>query len=581
MKNMSKIKILQGDCLETLKKVKTNTVNTCITSPPYWGLRDYGTAQWEGGDPNCEHNSAKLKSRYDYDLSKANTGTHKGAKKGTDQAKWKNICPDCGAVKKDKQLGLEDTPEEFVENLVNVFREVKRVLRDDGTVWLNLGDTYCSSRPMGTSGNSDNVGNAYKKHRESFDFGRTGKTSKVGTNEYRGRGKIVEGLKNKDLVGIPWRVAFALQQDGWYLRQDIIWHKPNPMPESVTDRCTKAHEYIFLLSKSSKYYYDNEAIKEDLADSSVVRLSQQSLFEQEGSDRVPFKTNGKMKAVYSKSHGKYATKENEAAHRQGIHANRGENLVEVRNNLPKQKDLVSFLKKKTNAKKLAENTDIPLSKIEHWFRNDKSGFSYPTKEDWFKVREFIDDWSKEFNEIDTGLSSYELKTDEVLVSGKRNKRSVWTVTTKPFKGAHFATFPMDLIAPCVLAGCPEKICVDCGEPYVRELESVSVKRNELPKNDSRYRPNLYDGNYKDINGKGDAGYNQSKDLGFKKQCDCETNETKGGTVLDPFGGSSTTGIFASANNRNSIMCELNAEYIEIAKNRINKDLGMFANIEVL
>ena len=288
-----------------------------------------------------------------------------------------------------------------------------------------------------------------------------------------------------------------------------------------------------------------------------------------------------MKAVYSKSHGKYATKENEAAHRQGIHANRGENLVEVRNNLPKQKDLVSFLKKTTNTKKLAENTDIPLSKIEHWFRNDKSGFSYPTKEDWFKVREFIHDWSKDFNEIDTGLSSYELKTDEVLVSGKRNKRSVWTVTTKPFKGAHFATFPMDLIAPCVLAGCPEKICLDCGEPYVREVESVSVKRNELPKDDSRYRPKLYDGNYKDINGKGDAGYNQSKDLGFKKQCDCETNETKGGTVLDPFGGSSTTGIFASANNRNSIMCELNAEYIEIAKNRINKDLGMFANIEVL
>jgi len=503
MKNMSKIKILKGDCLETLKKVKTNTVNTCITSPPYWGLRDYNGEE--------------------------------------------------------KQLGMEDTPEEFVENLVNVFKEVKRVLRDDGTVWLNLGDSYA-----GNSSRASNNGRAgYGTEREGV-FNKSG-----------------QGLKNKDLVGIPWRVAFALQTDGWYLRQDIIWHKPNPMPESVTDRCTKAHEYIFLLSKSSKYYYDNEAIKEDLADSSVVRLSQQSLFEQEGSDRVPLKTNGKMKAVYSKSHGKYATKENEAAHRQGIHANRGENLVEVRNNLPKQKDLVSFLKKTTNAKKLAENTDIPLSKIEHWFRNDKSGFSYPTKEDWFKVREFIDDWSKDFNEIDTGLSSYELKTDEVLVSGKRNKRSVWTVTTKPFKGAHFATFPMDLIAPCVLAGCPEKICLDCGEPYVREVESVSVKRNELPKDDSRYRPKLYDGNYKDINGKGDAGYNQSKDLGFKKQCDCETNETKGGTVLDPFGGSSTTGIFASANNRNSIMCELNAEYIEIAKNRINKDLGMFANIEVL
>jgi len=148
------IKILQGSCLETLSSLEEKSVNTCVTSPPYWGLRDYGT---------------------------------------------------------DDQLGLEKTPEKFVENLVNVFREVRRVLRDDGTVWLNLGDSY---------------------------------------------------LANKQLSGIPWRVAFALQADGWYLRQDIIWSKPNPMPESVTDRCTKAHEYIFLLSNSPKYYYDNQAIKE-------------------------------------------------------------------------------------------------------------------------------------------------------------------------------------------------------------------------------------------------------------------------------------------------------------------------------
>jgi len=393
------INILQGDCIETLQKLDDESINTCITSPPYWGLRDYNGEE--------------------------------------------------------KQLGMEDTPEEFVVNLIKVFKEVKRVLRDDGTVWLNLGDTY---------------------------------------------------MKNKQLGGIPWRVAFALQQDGWYLRQDIIWHKPNPMPESVTDRCTKAHEYIFLLSKSSKYYYDNEAIKEDLADASKTRLTQNNINKQKGSDRVPNKSNGAMKSVAAKKHGKYKTEENEAAHRQGIHANRGENLVEVRNNLPKQKDLVSFLKKTTNAKKLAENTDITLSKIEHWFRNDKSGFSYPTKEDWFKVREFIDDWSKEFNEIDTRLSSYELKTDEVVVSDKRNKRSVWTVTTKPFKGAHFATFPMDLIEPCVLAGCPI-----------------------------------------------------------------------GGVVLDPFAGSGTTGIVAVGNNRNAVLLELNEEYIELAKERIKDQVGMFVN----
>jgi DNA modification methylase len=214
-----------------------------------------------------------------------------------------------------------------------------------------------------------------------------------------------------------------------------------------------------------------------------------------------------MKPVVAKKHGKYKTEENEAKHRQGIHANRGDNLVEVRSKLPKQKELVKFLKSKTKAKILAENTDIPLTKIEHWFRADKSGFAYPSIEDWKKVREYIDDWSQQFNVIDEGLTFFELKTDEVVVSDKRNKRSVWTVTTKPFKGAHFATFPMELIKPCVLAGCP----VD-------------------------------------------------------------------GTVLDPFAGSGTTGIVAVGHNRNAVLCELNEEYIELAKKRIREDVGMYAKV---
>ena len=180
---MKLIKILQGNCLDKLKELPDQSINTCITSPPYWGLRDYGEGE---------------------------------------------------------QLGLEDTPEEFVNNLVEVFREVKRVLRDDGTVWLNLGDSYSSGGRTTTTNQS---------LRGDKDYGVT-------------RPKPSKGIKPKDLIGIPWRVAFALQQDGWYLRQDIIWHKPNPMPESVRDRCTKAHEYIFLLSKSPKYYFDNEAIKE-------------------------------------------------------------------------------------------------------------------------------------------------------------------------------------------------------------------------------------------------------------------------------------------------------------------------------
>jgi DNA modification methylase len=222
------------------------------------------------------------------------------------------------------QLGLEATPEEYVKNMTDVFREVGRVLKPEGTLWLNLGDSYVTQHPTGTK--DDDTG---WKH---------GQLSKG----YQARsGGVGNGRKVKDIAGIPWRTAFALQADGWWLRQDIIWHKPNPMPESVTDRCTKAHEYIFLLTKSAKYYYDNEAIKE----------------------------KGKVK---------YTSK--------------------------------SF---------------IPSSKKDKKSLNDTCA---------------------------TGAS--ENNRSNKLISSS-NKRSVWTVTTKPYKEAHFATYPPDLITPCILAGCPE------------------------------------------------------------------------------------------------------------------------------
>ena len=272
------VEILHGNCLARLKDLEDQSINTCITSPPYWGLRNY---EEEG------------------------------------------------------QLGLENTPEEFVENLVQVFREVKRVLRDDGTVWLNLGDSF---------------------------------------------------LPNKQLGCIPFKVAMALQKDSWILRQDIIWHKPNCTPESVKDRCTKAHEYIFLLSKSPKYYYDNEAVKEDCV--------------------------GKDERKWADTY---------------------ENVGNI----------------------TQDNTNAGIKRTKRY--------------------------SKDGN-------------------FKRNRRSVWTVTTKAFKGAHFATFPMDLIEPCVLAGCPE-----------------------------------------------------------------------GGTVLDPFGGAGTTALVANKHNRNAILIELNQDYIDLTRERLNKE----------
>jgi len=288
-------KILCGDSLIELKKIPDESIDMVCTSPPYWNLRDYGTAKWEGGREDCDHKSAKEKSRYDYAMQAGSRHAEIAqTTKGTDAPKWKDICPTCGAKKIDNQIGLEKTPDEYVAKLVAIFREVRRVLKKDGILWLVLGDSYNGSGKAGSNPE-------YQARHTEF-----GKPS-IHQSRF-GMPTDVEGLKPKDLVGIPWRVAFALQGfavvpfrsftqwadilqqarekqdwilvefvegllrkqdlltalnvDGWYLRQDLIWHKPNPMPESVTDRCTKSHEYIFLLTKSAQYYYDNEAIKE-------------------------------------------------------------------------------------------------------------------------------------------------------------------------------------------------------------------------------------------------------------------------------------------------------------------------------
>ena len=270
--------IICGDALEVLRGLPDQSIHCCVTSPPYWGLRDYGV---EG------------------------------------------------------QLGLEKAPEEYVERLVGIFKEVRRVLRDDGTLWLNLGDSYASSPASGGSKSS------------GLNAKRADDGSLADDNKSQGITPTAKytrppGLKPKDLIGIPWRVAFALQADGWWLRSDIIWAKPNPMPESVRDRPTKAHEYIFLLSKNAQYFYDADAIRE------------------------PMTSDGKG----------------------GL-----------------------------------------------WGADRSSG---ATADEYHIGAHGKEPWTGERN----------------VNSNGRNKRTVWTVTTKPFKEAHFAVFPPDLIRPCVLAGCP-------------------------------------------------------------------------------------------------------------------------------
>jgi DNA modification methylase len=239
--------LIRGDARQI--PLRDGVVQTVVTSPPYWGLRDYGTARWEGGDPACDHktgrNARNDGNRNGEDGFAGNRNLEGHADMGA--IYFRVSCGRCGAKRIDAQLGLEPTPEEYVANMVAVFREVRRVLRDDGTVWLNLGDSYAT----GTSKPSTNS--------PSVDVGYWRSQDGMGRRRIDGREC---GLKPKDLVGIPWMLAFALRADGWYLRSDIIWAKPNPMPESVTDRPTKAHEYIFLLAKSERYFYDADAIRE-------------------------------------------------------------------------------------------------------------------------------------------------------------------------------------------------------------------------------------------------------------------------------------------------------------------------------
>jgi DNA modification methylase len=409
--------------------IADGTVNCVVTSPPYFGLRDYGTAEWVGGDAECEHNPQRPDggARSDRSLPLGRGGM------------YREVCGMCGAIRVDNQIGLEQTPDDYVAGMVQVFREVWRVLRDDGTVWLNLGDSYAVNG-IRTS-NHGQGGSTLRGGNVSPDESWNSNTHKLSV-------KQDSGLKPKDLIGIPWRVAFALQADGWWLRQDIIWEKPNPMPESVKDRCTKAHEYIFLLTKSARYWYDNEAVKEDFTD-----------------ERMGNPGGG----------GKYA------------------------------QDLT-----KTG------------------YRNDGDG----------PVGRGI--WNANGNH-----------------SG-RNKRSVWTVTTKPYSGAHYAVFPPDLIEPCVLAGCPPKVCAKCGAPWERVVERLDDDRPIRDGSETKA------GNAGVERRLGNNGWNlpsaKSKTIGWQPTCDCDA-DIRPGIVLDPFIGSGTTAMVARKHGRNAIGLDLNFDYL--------------------
>lgn len=370
---------IHGDVLDALRTLPDKSVHCIVTSPPYWGLRNYHV---------------------------------------------------------DGQLGQEGTPEEYVENLVKVFREAKRVLRDDGTLWLVLGDCYAGAGDR-RGGKGDERGQMKKR-----------KTPDRGI-----------GLKAKDLIGIPWLVAFALRADGWWLRMDNIWEKPNPMPESVTDRPTKAHEYVFLMSKSERYFYDHEAIKETAAHPTRIRA-----------DRFG-----------GNKHTKETTKHSDGS----IYAG----------------------------------------------------------------------------------------------SATRNKRSVWTVSTKPFPGAHFATFPPDLIEPMILAGTSEKgCCPECGAPCERVIElgeplrewQAACGADSLGGYSGQATKDYEQAKAQDASATKArilAGMRERKTVDWVSTCDCDAGEPVPCTVLDPFGGSGTVSLVAQRLGRHSVYIDINRDYMDMAVER--------------
>jgi DNA modification methylase len=247
--------LLNCDVLDGLRTLPDESVHCVVTSPPYWGLRDYGTGLWDGGDPDCDHVAGSTHLNVGFN-ERWGRPTGELQQEQSQERLYRNVCGKCGARRQDQQLGLEADPETYVARMVEVFREVRRVLRSDGTIWCNLGDSYAAGGGFAPDAPS-NIARAEGDRSGAFH----GERRDTSMARVTGGRKAPTGLKPKDLVGIPWQLAFALQQDGWYLRSEITWCKPNAMPESVTDRPTKATEKVFLLTRSPRYYYDPEAIR--------------------------------------------------------------------------------------------------------------------------------------------------------------------------------------------------------------------------------------------------------------------------------------------------------------------------------
>lgn len=416
---MSDQKIVIANCLDHLRKMPDESVDVCVTSPPYWALRDYGSEPvvW-GGKIDCEHDwedhteSARGGVNEDANV----TANKDGEANNRGHPTVTQYCTKCGAWK--GQLGLEPSPLEYIDHLMLIFDEVKRVLKPTGACWVNIGDTYATV--SGSGFQSDNV--SAKKERESIRS----------ANELR-KGLKDQGFKEKSLCQIPSRFAIAMTDRGWILRNSIIWKKDNIMPNSVKDRFTVDYEMFYFFVKQPKYYFKQQ-------------------FEPAISQIKKYNSTG-----ITKNSSKWMDDDIESSVRQGMHQNRGNGIVEKRYSLPDMADFVEFMRSHGKAKDIIIDTDIPLTKAEHWYRKDEGGFAYPSTEDWAKIRKKLYEDSDAFRRIDTGLTDITYESDDILKNcdgEHRNARCVWGIPTKGERYAHCAMFPVKLIERPIDACCP-------------------------------------------------------------------------------------------------------------------------------
>lgn len=500
--------LIQGDARRI--PLADRSVHCVVTSPPYWSLRDYGLAPsvW-GGEELYQHDFTsevvERENRRGLGLADSPACTRSGAKKIATVG-WQKFthgfCRKCGAWF--GCLGLEPTPELFIEHQVLIFREVRRVLRDDGTLWLNIGDCYNASN----GGTKNGIGEAYGRSPDKPGHDRDCRVAtavkrnlvkrRAGNDCDPKRGAAANGqpmhasapnLKPKDLVGIPWMLAFALRADGWYLRQENIWHKPNPMPESVTDRCTKSHEQVFLLTKSPRYFYDADAIREPVTSTGGASFGPQTKI------KVP---NGWDTG--KGGHGSF--------HREGRGATEYKRLDDGHIHV----DGVEVQSRKLES---ADQRNHPLG---------------------------------------------------------RNKRSVWTIATQAFPEAHFATFPVKLVNPCIQAGTSEKgCCRKCGAQWTRVVERINAPGHN-GKTESAYEPGSTANRLallRQAARKAGGEYvNARVTTTWLASCKCNAGEPVPCIVLDPFSGAATTGVAAKLLGRSYIGIEPKVEYIEISRNRL-------------